>query len=54
MIRLANDAEYAAAAVAVAAGTASDHQIWLNDQMAKVAGTKGERARDAQKKAGKR
>jgi len=49
-----NAQDYANAAVAVAAGTASSHQITLNDKAAKQAGREGNAARDANKAAGGR
>lgn len=49
-----NAADYATANVAVAAGTASAHQITLVNKAAEQAGSKGNDARAAQKAAGKR
>lgn len=45
---------YRNAAIAVAAGTASELQKQLNSDMAKVAGQMGRDARDAEKKAGQK
>jgi hypothetical protein len=44
---------YSNAALAVKAGTATPDQIWMVEEMAKVAGSKGQEARDALKNAGK-
>lgn len=44
---------YEMAAVAVANGTANSEQIYLCEQMAKVAGPIGQKCRDALKKAGR-
>ena len=45
---------YRNAAIAVAAGTASELQKQLNSDMAKVAGQMGRDARDAEKKVGQK
>ena len=45
--------DYQNAATATSAGTASAHQKELNDKAAKQAGSAGNAAREAQKKAGK-
>jgi len=45
---------YRNAAIAVAAGTASELQKQLNSDMAKVAGQMGRDARDAEKQAGQK
>ena len=49
-----NASDYAAANIAVAAGTASEHQISLVNTAAKQAGGPGNAARAAQQAAGKK
>lgn len=44
---------YSNAALAVRAGTASPSQVQMVQEMAKIAGSKGQEARDALKNAGK-
>lgn len=53
MAETSNASDYAQANVAVAAGTASNHQRSLVDKAAKQVGSSGNRAREAQKAAGK-
>lgn len=50
---MADNQDYINAAIAVAAGTATPNQVWLNSSMAKQAGPKGRNAQDAQKAVGK-